>query len=163
MSGGNWDAMTIAELENELDRRDALRLKGEAYNREETKQIMAIRNSKIAEEQYDQWGLSAEEYAEAKRGADAARTIEKELHENQIRINKFQARKERTPEEDAELKTLEEGLPKLAENLEKLRKETKPLHVHLNHARSKALKAYREAQTVKIHSADLKKNATSTG
>lgn len=46
----DWQEMSIADLEEELDRRDALRLKGEAYDREETKQVMAVRNDKIREE-----------------------------------------------------------------------------------------------------------------
>lgn len=46
----DYSKLTVAQLEAELDRRDALRLAGEAYGRAETKEIMAVRNAKLREE-----------------------------------------------------------------------------------------------------------------
>lgn len=50
----NFESMSIDDLDKELDRRDALRLVGEAYNRAETEAIMSIRNQKIAAESLHQ-------------------------------------------------------------------------------------------------------------
>lgn len=169
----NYEKMSVGDLEKELARRDELRLKGQAYNREETVRIMEIRNAKIAEDQCDQWGLSAEEYAAAKAGAEAHKVAEREVEEKEIRLRKLinstqvvviegEKLKDQT-EKLNEIKRLREEIPVLRAKAEQLAKEARPLHVHLNRARTKALKEHRLAQTATAKAASVGGKVKPTG
>jgi hypothetical protein len=163
------ESMSVADLEKELDRRDALRVKGEAYDREGTRALMEARNRKILEDQADTWGLSVEEYQTAKEEASEHLRLEAELHAAQTRraklVNRAQVvrvegeEKKDQSEDLAEMKKLSAEIPKLEAALEQAKKNARPLHVHLNKARVKALKEMRLAQTASAKPVNAKASA----
>jgi predicted nucleotidyltransferase len=61
----NYEDMTLEQLDAELDRLDAERLAA----KERGRQIMEVRNRRIADENAAPHGLTGEQYAEAKKQA----------------------------------------------------------------------------------------------
>lgn len=66
MSQLNVDSMTLDEVNLELEKRDAARTRGDAFNRAECKALMARRAQLIREDNAAAHGLTVEQYDKAK-------------------------------------------------------------------------------------------------
>lgn len=157
--------MTREQIEARLEELDAQRLSA----KEEGQRLQAQLTELLRDEQAETWGLTVEEYAAAKHEADAHRRAEHALHACEVAIWKAQLRSEdaRFSEADrrlaaSEADRLNASRPALQAAFEKLRSEAKPLHVHLNRARSRARKAARQAQTAVASPASVGAVAKST-
>lgn len=132
--------MSISELEEHLDKAQDVLPKAYLIS------VMKIRNEVIEVEEAAQWGLTPEQYAEAKHKSEEANRIENELTTAQCHLKKLTAGVA-SPETTAMIAETQQKIDKLTNDHKEAQGRKIPLHALLSKARSAAIK--QRVQTAK--------------
>lgn len=130
---------SIQDIEAELE---ILKAQEQAI-KERMRALMRDRNKAILQDQCDHWGLTVEEYLQAKATASPHRAIEHQLDQVAIALGKLSAA-------DPQRQALETQQYLLQQQLQEALARKRPLGVVLNEARKAKAKAAREVQTVQV-------------
>lgn len=142
--------MSVEDLTAELEELDEQRM----TIKEQGAEIQEIIKDKLEEDQYDHWGVTPEQYAEARKVANPHRVKERELDalitkQNRLRVKSVDDRKPQKVRVEAEDEAdgMEESIDKLYKEVEELKKHTSPLHAALGKFARGNRKKLREGQT----------------